>query len=228
MGSPSEHRFSTQVMNICIVFNSFSVVLLQQIQRVLHFTLDNESLSTVNWRATKKIRGPRAHVLWRGIHKLGLFSLVKRRTRGTLILLTNVWRANKDDRTKLFLVISVDTARPQTAAWGTLSLYPNSVSGLSASVKTGVYSFHFQLYFPSMPFKKMLSEHTKNAALQCLLIKMRAYVGTKMFFSVEIILIWSSAFSMNTVQFTLENLLCINYRAHLCSGPGNILPDVRW
>lgn len=111
MGSPSEHRFSTQVMNICIVFNSFSVVLLQQIQRVLHFALDNESLSTEDWRATKIVRGPKAHVFWRDTDKLGLFSLVKRRTRGTLILLTNVWRANKGDGTKLFLVISVYTAR---------------------------------------------------------------------------------------------------------------------
>lgn len=64
-------------MNICIVFNSFSVVLLQQIQRVLHFTLDNESLSTENWRATKIVRAPRAHILRRDTDKLGLFSLQK-------------------------------------------------------------------------------------------------------------------------------------------------------
>lgn len=55
LGSPSEHRFSAQVMNICIVFNSFSVILLQQIQRGLHFTLDNESLYPESWRATKTV-----------------------------------------------------------------------------------------------------------------------------------------------------------------------------
>lgn len=60
LGSPSEHRFSTQVMNICIVFNSFSVVLLQQ--RLLHFTLHKEPLSAESQRATKIVRGPRAHV----------------------------------------------------------------------------------------------------------------------------------------------------------------------
>lgn len=63
LGSPSEDRFSTQVMNICFVFNSFNIILLQQIQRGLRFTLDNESLYTESWRATKIVWNPRAHIL---------------------------------------------------------------------------------------------------------------------------------------------------------------------
>lgn len=188
-------------MNICIVFNSFSVVLLQQIQRVLHFTLDNESLSTKNWRATKIVRGPRALVLCRDTDKLVLFSLVKR-TRGDLILLTNVWRANKDDRTKLLFVLPVDTARNSGPRLQPGALCPY----------TQIPSLACQ---PQWKQEFTLPVSYKNAALQCLLITIQSFF-------------WTLTSLFLSLQFTRENVWCINYSAHLCSGPVSVLPAARW
>lgn len=139
LGSLSQHRFSTQMMNLCIVFNSFSVIWLQQIQRGLHFTLDNESLHNESWRATKTVWDPRAHILWIDTDKLGLLNLVKRHSNSAYKCL----RGKQRQKNKTILGPTSWYSKeqwPQIGAWDSLA-DPNSVSGLSASVKAGIYSF---------------------------------------------------------------------------------------
>lgn len=214
MGSSSEHRVSTQVMNICIVFNSFSIVLLQQIQRVLHFTLDNESFCTESWRSTKIVRGPRAHVLWRDTDKLGLFSLVKRRTRGTLILLTNVWRAKKDTRTKLFLVVSVDIARNSghKLQLGALCPYTQILSLTCQLPENRNLFFPFSAVLSLYTIQKNTFRTQRNAALQCLLIKMRAHVDTKKFF-----FLWRASLYDHWLSQRTVRLLCNSHLQMYCA-----------
>lgn len=101
-------------------------------------------------------------------------------TWGTVILLTNVWRANKDERTKLFMVISIQQGTVSTnCSLGLFVLILKFCLRLVSLSENRNLLFPFSSVFSLYAIQKMLSEHKKNAAVQWLLIKMRAYVDAK-------------------------------------------------
>ena len=148
--------------------------------------------------ATKTVRGPRAHVLWRDPDKLSLFSLVETGPEALWCCLQMF-----EGQTKMMIA--------QNSSWS-YQLIQQATVATNCSLGLFVFIPKFCLRFVSLsenrnllfPFSAVLSPYAiwknafrteKNAAVQCVLIKMRAYVDTKKFFPWSVV-IWSSAFSV--------------------------------